>query len=452
MTGQDALYPKYNAEIGFVIIKQKIELDRFLENIYLKKDQEQFDYIKEINPHIDVYAMPGDMLIIMNKPPKNRKLDDEAEKDLEAAQKDAQQVAETRKTLPEADEAEEIKLELAAIDTSCLNIDNHVTTCTSQNYGSFDTIKSSAQHREPTQQDVINFFQPILEKGCTDDPTNCVTTGIGAYLAASDRTGGNKEALDRMKALIDELNELSEDHAKKMNEAGSNASKKALKETFYEKRRVILDKLKSDVNKNMMRAIDLPVDKKLKTTLGLSTKANIYQARGNKTIVGVKGGYASRYAYVAKMAKWLQRGGYLAAAIGTAQTMYEAKAICSIEPNSAIAKQHNLTQSDLDDACAYQLGQSIARSAGLVAGGMGGGIAATWLVCTIAFGLPSGGTSFFFCALVAGGAGAAAGSYYGSGTMSWGLDKLQEHLVKDEMYLEGRISASKISGEEDLYQ
>jgi hypothetical protein len=433
------------------MVKQKIELERFLENLYLKKDEEQFEYIKEINPHFSTYAKPGDMLIIMNKPPRNQQLSAEAKKDLEAAQKDAQKVADIRKTLPATSETAETEPALAAIDTSCLDLDNHATVCTNQRYGSFDAIKSSSQSKVPTQQDVMNFFQPILEKGCTDDPTNCATTGIGAYLAASDKTGDNAKGMEQMKSLLDELNDLMKDHAKKMNVHTSKAVKNTQRQVFLEKKRALLKELKSKINKNMMRAIDLPVDGKLKTNLGLSTKANIYQARGNKTIVGVKGGYASRYAYVAKISKLLKTGGYIAAAVGTTQTMYKAYSICSIEPDSAVAKQHNLSQSDLDDACEYQTGQSIAKSAGLVAGGMGGGVAGTYVVCNIAFGLETFGTSLFWCALVAGGVSAAAGSYYGAEWMS-GLLDYTEGKLGNEIYLRGKISAAKISGEETLYQ
>ena len=43
----------------------------------------------------------------------------------------------------------------------------------------------------------------------------------------------------------------------------------------------------------------------------------------------------------------------------------------------------------------------------------GGGLLSTWAVCTIAFGLPSGGTRAFWCAVVAGSVGGYAGGVSG---------------------------------------
>lgn len=236
-----------------------------------------------------------------------------------------------------------------------------------------------------------------------------------------------------------------------MNATTTKEVKKAQRNQFLERKRDILNQLKSKLNKNMMKAIDLPIDRKLKTNLGISTKANIYQARGNKKIVGVKGGYASRYTYVAKLAKTLKVGGYIASFIGTAQTMYEAYAMCTIEPNSLIAKKYNLSQNDLDDACAYQTSQSVAKSAGLAAGGMAGGYAG-YLLCNAIFSVETAGTSVFWCALVVVGVAAAGVSYGGAEGMSWLLDKIEEDGLKNEIYLQGKTNASKISKEEDLYR
>ena len=85
--------------------------------------------------HIDGFARPGDMLIVMNRPLSE--LSKEVEKDLVDAQKDALEISSIIKKFPESNAQAELNLELAAVDTSCLNVDNHVTACVNQNYGSF---------------------------------------------------------------------------------------------------------------------------------------------------------------------------------------------------------------------------------------------------------------------------------------------------------------------------
>ena len=452
ITLNDVVYKPYLAEIGFVIVKHKVEIDKFLVNLYNKADQEQFEYIKKINPQIDLYAMPGDMLIIMNKPP--RALSEEEQEDLKEAQKDALEVSSIRKTLPDNSFQSEMQVNLAAVDTSCLNVDNHTTACVNQKYGSFEEIKGSSTVQAPTAQGIMNFFQIILEEGCVNDPTNCVTTGIGAHLAASDgisRVGGDTNAMAKLKDLLDSLNELMIDNAKKMNTSTSKIAKNLQRNEFIRKKQSILKELKSKINKNMMKAIDIPIDRKLKTSLGISTKANIYQARGDKKIVGIKGSYASRYKFVVKVSKTLKVGGYIAAAIGTAQTMYEAYAMCSIDAGSSIATKYNLSQKDLNNACTYQTEQSIAKSTGLIGGGMVGGYVG-YLVCNAAFGVESLGTSIFWCTLVVGGLTAAGGSWSGSKVSEIGTDYVFEELLQDENYIEGKINASQISGEKDLYR
>jgi hypothetical protein len=46
------------------------------------------------------------------------------------------------------------------------------------------------------------------------------------------------------------------------------------------------------------------------------------------------------------------------------------------------------------------------------------GAVATWVTCSIVFGLPTGGTSFFWCSIVAGAgggyAGGMSGGYFGN--------------------------------------
>ncbi|MGI9282091.1 MAG: hypothetical protein ACR2PX_21015 [Endozoicomonas sp.] len=53
------------------------------------------------------------------------------------------------------------------------------------------------------------------------------------------------------------------------------------------------------------------------------------------------------------------------------------------------------------------------KVSGSIAGGMLGGTAASYVTCSLVFGLPSGGSSFLWCAVAAGAAGGYAGSKVG---------------------------------------
>lgn len=56
----------------------------------------------------------------------------------------------------------------------------------------------------------------------------------------------------------------------------------------------------------------------------------------------------------------------------------------------------------------------------------GGGFLATWAVYTLAFGLPSGGTSAFWCAIAAG----ATGGYVGGSLGGRGGESLGEFICR----------------------
>lgn len=70
------------------------------------------------------------------------------------------------------------------------------------------------------------------------------------------------------------------------------------------------------------------------------------------------------------------------------------------------------------------------KGVGGVLGGGFGGFAASYGLCTVVFGLPSAGTSFFWCAIVAGGAGGYMGGKYGGEFGAYGGNELYKVIEK----------------------
>ncbi|WP_229702131.1 hypothetical protein [Bowmanella pacifica] len=135
----------------------------------------------------------------------------------------------------------------------------------------------------------------------------------------------------------------------------------------------------------------------IRRNLGLSSKSIVYQwdklGGPAKSIPG----FAENYKTTANMAKNLKRLGY----VGIMLTGVEAYA--NIRKACLVGDEQQCTKSTY-----VETGKGI----GAVAGGIGGGFIASYGVCTLVFSLPSGGTSVFWCSIVAGGLGGYAGGKF----------------------------------------
>ncbi|MBE0457413.1 hypothetical protein [Pseudoalteromonas prydzensis] len=136
----------------------------------------------------------------------------------------------------------------------------------------------------------------------------------------------------------------------------------------------------------------------IRQNLGLSSKSMIHHWKSQGGAAQSIPHFAENYKTVANMAKNLKRVGY----VGIALTGVEASA------NIVKACTEGNTQ-----ACTKAKYVESGKAIGAVGGGILGGAVATWATCSIVFGLPSSGTSFFWCAVVAGGSGGYAGGKYG---------------------------------------
>ncbi|WP_394203928.1 hypothetical protein [Shewanella waksmanii] len=136
----------------------------------------------------------------------------------------------------------------------------------------------------------------------------------------------------------------------------------------------------------------------IRRNLGLSSKSIIHQwnkAPSNATSIP---NFHKNYAAVADMSRNLKRVGYLGIALTGVDAVANIKKACSVG-NEAQCSKSRYTQTG--------------KATGSIVGGFLTGGAASWATCTLVFGLPSGGTSAFWCAVVAGAGGGYLGGKYG---------------------------------------
>lgn len=90
------------------------------------------------------------------------------------------------------------------------------------------------------------------------------------------------------------------------------------------------------------------------------------------------------------------RLGYVAIALDLGSSVANIKAACTAAPGSADCSRSQHTETG--------------RAIGSIGGGAAGGALAAYGVCSLVFGLPSAGSSFLWCSIVAGASGGYAGS------------------------------------------
>jgi hypothetical protein len=136
----------------------------------------------------------------------------------------------------------------------------------------------------------------------------------------------------------------------------------------------------------------------IRSNLGLSSKSILHQwskQPGNVTTVP---NFHKNYAAVAKMSRNLKRVGYVGIALTGFDAVANIQKACTVSDTATCSKA-KYTQTG--------------KAGSSILGGIGGGMVATWATCTLVFGLPTGGTSAFWCAVAAGSAGGYAGGKYG---------------------------------------
>ncbi|MBU2872007.1 hypothetical protein [Colwellia sp. E2M01] len=136
----------------------------------------------------------------------------------------------------------------------------------------------------------------------------------------------------------------------------------------------------------------------IRSNLGLSSKSIIHQWNKQPTNATTIPNFHKNYAAVAEMARNLKRVGYLGIVLTGVDAVSNVQKACTVGDDAQCSKSQYT-----------QTGKAV----GSIGGGVLGGAVATWATCSIVFGLPTGGTSFFWCAVVAGVGGGYAGGKYG---------------------------------------
>ena len=150
----------------------------------------------------------------------------------------------------------------------------------------------------------------------------------------------------------------------------------------------------------------LPGD--IRSNLGLSSKSTIRQWKKLGGAAENIPNFARNYESVAKMARNLKRVGYLGMVLTGVNAGINIRKACTIGDENMCHKS-KYTEN--------------AKAVGSIAGGAAVGFVASYGLSTLVFSLPSGGSSMFWCTLVAG----ASGGYYGGKWLGeWGENKGEE--------------------------
>lgn len=137
----------------------------------------------------------------------------------------------------------------------------------------------------------------------------------------------------------------------------------------------------------------------VRSNLGLSKKSIIHQWNKNPGSVSTIPDFKKNYTTVAGMAKNLNRVGHVGIALTVLDAGSNIQKACSVGDDAACSKS-KYTQTG--------------KAGGSVFGGAISGGLSSWAVCTLAFGLQSGGTSAFWCAIAVGATGGYVGASVGS--------------------------------------
>ncbi|GAB1623043.1 hypothetical protein AAOGI_30930 [Agarivorans albus] len=189
------------------------------------------------------------------------------------------------------------------------------------------------------------------------------------------------------------LKELERSYVSSYNSTGNLNN-----QSFFAKRKMHFQRLNTALGRFGQPTLGsnlVPGD--IRSNLGLSNKSIVHQWKSQPGKATTIPNFAKNYDTVAKMARNLKRVGYVGIALTGVNAVSNIQKACTVgdEVTCSKAKYSNAM-----------------KATGSIGGGITGGFVATWATCSLIFGLPSGGTSFFWCSVVAGAAGGYAGGKY----------------------------------------
>ena len=170
---------------------------------------------------------------------------------------------------------------------------------------------------------------------------------------------------------------------------------------FIQRRQQIMYRLDRVLKGQMRTALLGHGDISVRRGLGISTSRTIHRWNSNGASTGIPD-LNKRVSRLNSLSQTAKRLGYIGMGLDVAWSVTEI--------NRHIEENKN----DRNRQIAGETGRLAGSITGGVAGGYIGGTAGAYLVCNLIIGLPSGGTSLFWCGVAVGGAGAFAGGYMGS--------------------------------------
>lgn len=210
----------------------------------------------------------------------------------------------------------------------------------------------------------------------------------GLYLGIANNSWNSH--VEQVKVI---LKELEKTYVNQYNAHGNLNNQQ-----FFHRRKLLFTRLDTALSRFAQPALGGNlVAGDIRRNLGLSSKSMIHHWQQQGGMAKSIPEFAQNYKTVANMAKNLKRVGY----VGIALT--------GVEASANIVKA--CTEGN-EQACAKAKYVETGKAAGAIGGGIVSGGLATWGVCSVAFGLPSGGTSLLWCGIVVGGGGGYLGGKY----------------------------------------
>jgi len=148
--------------------------------------------------------------------------------------------------------------------------------------------------KEEEAETIVRFF-PLLDYFGTmnlysEDMTRAgaVVGGVGAYI-------------ESIKTILEDINKLF------LDEAVSAGATRYLSEAFYTSRALLFNKIDSSLHKMTFNCLGIPTYKKLKHTLGLSTKRTVHHGKDLINEKGILKGFAQRLEIISNWVKHVKK-------------------------------------------------------------------------------------------------------------------------------------------------
>ena len=206
------------------------------------------------------------------------------------------------------------------------------------------------------------------------------------------------------------LNEIEKLHVKTYNRYG-----KFNTNTFFGHRKRLFQQLDTVLKTMVGRSrMGLNIDRSnIKQSLGLSTKSLVHQLKDHPVPISEIPEFEKNHIKVINYGKILKRAGHVGLAL---------------DGIHSATKVHQACTTGTEQECTKSVYSEGGRFGGSVAGGALGGLATSYLLCNLVFGLPSGGSSLLWCGIVAGGAGGVVGGNILGGALKEGGETLYENV------------------------